>query len=114
MKRPTITLDIARKQHPSTIMGTLACYVDYLESQMSLDQVLDASARCPLCGSEGPHPHTPLEQAIYRNGLKSGRSLAMAANRAPRCWFGGNYGRCELEEGHDGRHKITPASESEL
>ena len=25
----------------------------------------------------------------------------------PRCEYGGSYGRCELEEGHDGLHKLT-------
>lgn len=43
-----------------------------LRQEMGAPMLLSASARCPLCGQEGPHPHTPLEQAIYRNGLKAG------------------------------------------
>jgi hypothetical protein len=33
--------------------------------------------------------------------------LASMRGTVPRCTFGGNYGRCELEDGHDGRHKIS-------
>lgn len=31
--------------------------------------------RCPLCGQEGMHEHSPKEIVIYRNGVKYGRAL---------------------------------------
>lgn len=32
--------------------------------------------------------------------------LKTALAEMKRCTFGGNYGRCTLEAGHDGRHQI--------
>lgn len=37
---------------------------------------LTASSKCPLCGNDYPHQHSPLEQIIYKNGLKAGRLSA--------------------------------------
>ena len=31
--------------------------------------------KCPLCGWNEPHEHSPTEIIIYRNGVKYGRSL---------------------------------------
>lgn len=38
-------------------------------------RTLSVSTRCPVCGKDGPHEHTPIELIIYRNGVKYGRSL---------------------------------------
>jgi hypothetical protein len=52
--------------------GALA---DHLRSML-----LDGTVQCPLCGKTGPHPHSPEEIVIYRNGVKYGRSLAFASD----------------------------------
>lgn len=42
-------------------------------------------------------------------GFLDASAVKSAETKTPRCWFGGDtYGHCELEEGHDGPHKITP------
>lgn len=64
-------IDTCRRVGPDTIERRLAYHIDALEGAPT---VLTASGKCPLCGHEGPHPHTPLEQTIYRNGIKAGRS----------------------------------------
>jgi hypothetical protein len=73
-----ITIDVYRKTDGAT--GQLVAYIDELESRLAAQepapQLLTASAKCPLCGHEGPHPHTPLEQVIYRNGVKAGKASA--------------------------------------
>lgn len=74
-------LQVYRRRDPMTSNGTteqaFVDHIDKLETRLreleQPDVVLTASARCPLCGSEGPHPHTALEQVIYRNGVKAGR-----------------------------------------
>ena len=33
------------------------------------DQVM-ASPKCPLCGVDTPHEHSPVERVIFRNGQK--------------------------------------------
>lgn len=52
--------------------GALA---DHLRSML-----LDGTVQCPLCGKTGPHPHSPEEIVIYRNGVKYGRSLKSASD----------------------------------
>lgn len=78
-RRPTEIID--KRRAPGYVDGLygelrmLADYIVQLEKQGATPDVIpDASARCPLCGREGPHQHTPLEQIIYRNGVKAGRS----------------------------------------
>lgn len=70
------TIDVFRGT--DTTGGRLVAYIDELEAKLAPEVaapvVLTASARCPLCGHEGPHPHTPLEQTIYRNGVKAGKA----------------------------------------
>lgn len=70
------TIDVYRRT--DTAGGRLVAYIDELEAKLAAEHsapaVLTASARCPLCGHEGPHPHTPLEQIIYRNGVKAGQA----------------------------------------
>jgi hypothetical protein len=72
------TIDVYRKSDCAA--GRLVAYIDKLESELAAQeiepQVLTASAKCPLCRHEGPHPHTPLEQVIYRNGIKAGKAAA--------------------------------------
>jgi hypothetical protein len=52
--------------------GALA---DHLKSML-----LDGTVQCPLCGKTGPHPHSPEEIVIYRNGVKYGRSPAFVSD----------------------------------
>lgn len=33
------------------------------------------SSKCPLCGWDTPHSHSPTEQTIYHNGVKHGMNL---------------------------------------
>lgn len=66
-------IDICRRSGTDSIERKLVDYIDELEGAAT---VLTASGKCPLCGHEGPHPHTPLEQTIYRNGVKAGRAAS--------------------------------------
>lgn len=60
----------------------LVDYIDELEERLRLidntPHMAAGSSRCPLCGDDSPHTHTPLEQIIYRNGMKAGRVAASA------------------------------------
>lgn len=72
--------DIRREQRIAELrrnlqaIGALGMAYDLRDLEAGCPVVLDASAKCPLCGIEGPHPHTPLEQTIYRNGVKFGQA----------------------------------------
>jgi hypothetical protein len=72
-------IDTCRRSGSDSIERRLVDHIDALEGAPT---VLTASWKCPLCGFEGSHPHTPLEQTIYRNGVKAGRT-AVETTRSP-------------------------------
>lgn len=50
---------------------------------------------CPLCGRDRPHPHSPEEITIYRNGMKWER------NNGAKSWVGEDFARAAKDERHD-------------
>jgi hypothetical protein len=74
MKRPEITIDVYRRSDASKGPYELVRYIDFLESRVENPIIVEGSARCPLCGVTGIHQHSAIEQTIYRNGVKAGRS----------------------------------------
>jgi hypothetical protein len=53
-------------------------------ADMLPSMLLEANARCPLCGQQGPHPHSAAEIVIYRNGVKYGRMLVGECHQVGR------------------------------
>lgn len=71
------------------------------ETMPSHQEMADAMAAaprgfmCPLCGRDYPHPHSPEEIIIYRNGVKWGRS------NGKESWIRPNRAGLAQDEGHD-------------
>jgi len=66
----------------------------------------------PACGHRDVTECAPIEPGLTLSpdGTQLGRWKPLSFDDSPRCHFGGSYGWCELEPGHDGPHRIPAKS----
>jgi hypothetical protein len=74
MKRPDITIDVYRDHQSDTGTAMLVRWIDHLESRVADPLFVECGSQCPMCGGSEMHVHTPMEQTVYKNGVKAGRS----------------------------------------
>lgn len=65
----------------------------------------DLVTRLRKAPRNGMSAHEPSDR-LFIEAADEIERLKAALAEMKRCIFGGNYGRCTLESGHDGRHQL--------